>query len=68
MMLSDIPDYHVLLETMTFRARLRRKFEHLKGMLVAQIGTCGDILHSKGLKSFLNLVLQAGNFLNDVRD
>ena len=66
LMLADIPDYRTLLNALAFKTEFKAKFEKLRSAFQAMIHASKNVLHHPGLKDFLGVVLEAGNFLNSV--
>ena len=65
-LLSDIPDYAVLLEGQLIRAEFDSTIKKFKDSLTAMIATANLILNHPDLKRLLHLILGVGNFLNYV--
>ena len=64
--LSDFPEYHLLLEGLHFKAELSAALPRLSMLLRATVTATRNIMHHVGLRDFLKVVLDAGNFLNTV--
>ena len=66
LLLSDIPDYTVLLEGQLIRAEFDTTISQFKDSLNAMIATANLVLNHPNLKRLLHLILGIGNFLNYV--
>ncbi len=66
LMLSDMPDYRAMFDGLVFKGEFRSKFHKLQAAFGAMIKASRDVLHHPGLRDFLKLVLDTGNFLNNV--
>ena len=66
LLLSDIPDYTVLLEGQLIRAEFDSTITQFKDSLTAMISTANLVLNHPDLKRLLHLILGIGNFLNYV--
>ena len=64
--LSDVPGYRHLIDTLLFKAEFLNKSPYLKSSFDTLTQACKDVRHNPGLRSFLTIVLHAGNFVNYV--
>ena len=66
--LSDTPDYRLLLDGLLLRTQLAASLPRLSSLLRAMITASRDLMHHPGLRDFVKVLLDAGNFLNSVRN
>lgn len=66
LLLHKIPDYRLLLQGHLLKAEFSSCLCKLKNSLAAMVDSCKVILENPELKEFLQLILNAGNFLNHV--
>ncbi|KAK3599961.1 hypothetical protein CHS0354_012608 [Potamilus streckersoni] len=64
LLLADIPDYPVLIEGHLTRAEFNSTISKFQASLVSMTEASKLIINSTELKTFLQLILSAGNFLN----
>ena len=68
LLLTDLPDYRTLLTGLLFKVEFGPRYQKLKNAFSAMTKAARDILHHQGLKDFLFLLLDSGNYLNQVRE
>ena len=64
--MSKHTDYMTLLYGLKFKVTFQAEFPKLKTAFEAVTLSSKDILHHHGLRDFLRVMLDAGNFLNAV--
>ena len=65
--IAQLPSFPLLLEGLAFKVMFTKSSHNILSSFKLLIDVSHDILGSSGLKAFLHIILQAGNFLNSVR-
>ncbi|XP_069129228.1 inverted formin-2-like [Argopecten irradians] len=64
LLLTDIPDYEILIQGHLTKAEYTSGLQKLKSSLNVMIMMCKKIMENGDLKDFMHFVLEIGNFLN----
>lgn len=68
LLLADIPDFEILIEGHLMMAEYNKSMKNLKSSLNTMVDVSKVILENQHLKEFFQFLLNAGNFLNHVRN